>query len=156
MENKPTEQKTLSITYVPIDSLRHAEYNPRISDEGTRAPVRESIQRHGIQDPLLVNNAPGREGIIIAGNLRYDVLKELGYTEVPIVFATVADLEREKDLCLRLNKAVGDWDWNLLAEFDETFLADIGFSSEELDEMFALQDMPLLSEPTESSFPRQR
>src|SRR3989344_3292910 len=135
MENKSIEQRALSITYVSIDSLRHAEYNPRVSDESTRTPVRESIQRHGIQDPLLVNNAPGREGIIIAGNLRYDVLKELGYTEVPIVFATVADLEREKDLCLRLNKAVGEWDWDILTQFDEKFLADVGFTSEEIAEM---------------------
>jgi len=45
-------------------------------------------------------------------------------------------------LNLRLNKATGEWDWNLLADFDESFLADIGFDSEELDEIFGIDDEP--------------
>jgi DNA modification methylase len=39
-----------------------------------------------------------------------------------------------------LNKAVGDWDWNLLAEFNEKLLADVGFTSEELDTVFNIED----------------
>lgn len=126
----------MHVEYVPTDSLRHAEYNPRAISEETKTPVRKSIELHGVKDPLLVNKAAGREGIIIGGNLRFEVLKDLGYTEVPVIFVEISDLEKEKDLCLRLNKAVGEWDFDLLAEFDESFLTDIGFDSEEIDEVF--------------------
>ncbi len=137
MSNKKSLGKDkLNIEYVSISSLRHAEYNPRIVDEITKKPVRESIRKHGVKDPLLVNRAPGRKGILVAGNLRYEVLKELGYTEVPVIFVDIPDTEKEKDLCLRLNKAVGSWSDELLRLLDENLLADVGFSSEELDSIF--------------------
>jgi len=66
----------------------------------------------------------------------------LGYKEVPVVYLNVADLKREKELNIRLNKNTGDWDWNLLADFDESFLGDVGFSSEEMDEIFGIDESP--------------
>ena len=84
-------KNNLKIEYVPIDSLHHVEYNPRIINDSTKAAVRKSIEIHGMQDPLIVNNAPERMGGIIGGNLRYEVLKDLGYTEVPVVFVTIPD-----------------------------------------------------------------
>lgn len=133
-----TSEKLL-IEYVPITSLRHAEYNPRVVNDETKASVRASMEKHGAVDPLIINKAPGREGVIIGGNLRFEVMKDLGYEDVPVVSVTIPDLEKEKDLCLRLNKAVGEWDLKLLAEFDTSFLKDIGFGSEELDEIFAVE-----------------
>lgn len=139
------ESKKLNVEYVAIESLRHAEYNPRIIDDTTKEPVRKSLERHGMKDPLLVNRAQGREGIIVSGNLRWEVMKDLGYKEVPVIFVDIPELEKEKSLCLRLNKAIGDWSLELLAEFDESFLADIGFDSEELDDIFE-------EEPQEEQF----
>lgn len=49
---------------------------------------------------------------------------------------TIPELEREKELNLRLNKNLGEWDTDLLKEFDEAILSDTGFTSEELDEIF--------------------
>ncbi len=127
----------LWVEYVPITSLKHAEYNPRLVNDDTKKPVRESLERHGSVDPLVVNRAKERENVIIGGNLRFEVMKDLGYKEVPCVFVHIADIEKEKDLCLRLNKAVGEWDYDLLlAEFDEAFLEAVGFDSEELDNIF--------------------
>lgn len=134
----------LRLEYVPIDTLRHAEYNPRVISDATKASVRTSIEIHGAKDPLLVNRAPGREGVIIGGNLRWEVMKDLGYTEAPVIFLDIPDIAKEKDLCLRLNKAVGEWDYDLLAEFDESFLESVGFDSEELDEIF--EDEPIEAE----------
>ena len=36
----------------------------------------------------------------------------------------------------RLNKNLGNWDYSLLAQFDEALLIDTGFESEELDDIF--------------------
>ena len=40
---------------------------------------------------------------------------------------------------------MGEWDWNLLAEFDEKLLNDVGFSSEEIDNIFkaVIQTQPM-------------
>jgi DNA modification methylase len=53
-----------------------------------------------------------------------------------VVFITISDLGKEKDLNLRLNKAVGDWDWDMLKVFDEKILIDVGFTSEDIDRIF--------------------
>ena len=141
-KNIKNSAQKLRIEYVDITSLRHAPYNPRVINEETKKPVRESIEKHDVQDPLLVNRAKGREGILIAGNLRFEVLKDLGYKKVPVIFVEISDLQKEKDLCLRLNKAVGEWDLSLLQDFDESFLSELGFTSEELDSIFEIEETP--------------
>jgi DNA modification methylase len=101
-----------------------------------------STKRFGLVDPIVVNNAIDRKNIVIGGHFRLKVAKDLGFKEIPVVYIDIPDLEKEKELNLRLNKNVGDWDWNLLAEFGEIVLADIGFSSEQLDEIFDIEDTP--------------
>jgi DNA modification methylase len=73
---------------------------------------------------------------LIGGHFRLEVLKELGYTEVAVVYINIPDIEKEKELNIRLNKNQGQFDLELLAQFDESILSDIGFSSEELDDIF--------------------
>lgn len=130
----------LSVKYVPITSLFNAEYNPRKHDEVQLAQMQESIKRFGMVDLLIVNNALGRENVVIGGNLRLETAMSLGYEEVPVVFVTIPDLNKEKELNVRLNKNGGEFDLELLAEFDEAFLKDIGFASDELDDIFPAEE----------------
>lgn len=138
--SKDTQE--LQVHTVRIDQLNPAPYNPRKWSESATEQLKESIQRFGLVDPILVNNAKGRESVVIGGHFRLKVARDLGITEVPVVYVTIPEIEREKELNLRLNKNLGDWDYNLLKEFDETILADIGFSSEELDDLFIADDTP--------------
>ncbi len=101
----------------------------------------ESIKKFGLVDPIVVNGAPERKNIVVGGHFRLKVAKDLGFTEMPVVYVNIPNIAREKELNLRLNKAVGDWDWELLAQFDEALLADVGFTSEELDTIFDLDDV---------------
>lgn len=134
---------SISITQQKVSELKPSEYNPRKWDEDTTARLTDSIKRFGLVDPIIVNSAKERKNIVIGGHFRLKVAKELGYKEVPVVYLDIPDIEREKELNLRLNKAVGDWDWDLLAQFDEGLLDDVGFSSEELDEIFdSIEDEP--------------
>ncbi len=134
----------LNVVYVPVRELRPAEYNPRKWDATAEAQLLESIKRYGIVDPLLANNAPKRKGIVIGGHFRLAVIKKLGITEVPVVYINIPDVAKEKELNIRLNKNTGEFDWDLLSKFDEKFLADIGFDSEELDEVFGIDETPEL------------
>ncbi len=133
---------TLKIEYVPIDTLKPAPYNPRTWSKEAVQQLKKSIAQYGIVDPLLVNSAEKRKNIVIGGHFRLATLKELGIKTVPVVYLHIPDEEKEKELNLRLNRNTGEFDWNLLAEFDESFLANVGFSSEDLDDIFAIEDTP--------------
>lgn len=126
----------LKITYVPITSLRPSEYNPRKMSKETLEQLKESVHKFEMVDPIIVNSASDRYGVVIGGHMRLRVAKELGFKEIPVVFLNIADIEKEKELNLRLNRNVGEFDFELLANFKEEFLADVGFSSEELDDIF--------------------
>ncbi len=132
------KKQSLQISYVPIETLKASEYNPRHWSEEASKQLKESLQKFGLVDPFVVNNAPERKNILIGGHFRLKIAKELGFVTVPVVFVTIPELEREKELNIRLNRNVGEWDWKLLKDFGQNMLSDIGFNSEELDEIFDL------------------
>ena len=132
------KQDKLKITDVAISQLKPAPYNPRKWSEKVLSDIRKSIERFGLVDPLVVNSAPKRKNIVIGGHLRLKVAKELGYKKIPVVFISVPDIQKERELNLRLNKNLGEFSYDLLSEFDEDLLKDVGFESEELDKIFDL------------------
>ena len=136
------ENSKITIVEVPINELRVSEYNPRKHSKEQTDQLKESITRFGIVDPIIANNSPARNQVVIGGHFRLEVAKELGYKTMPVVYINIHDIEKEKELNLRLNKNTGEFDLELLAQFDETFLADIGFDSEELDDIFPVEDNP--------------
>lgn len=137
---KSMERKDLQVTYLPIGELKPAEYNPRKWDKEASEQLKESLRRFGLVDPFIVNSAPERINVIIGGHFRWQMAKELGFETVPVCYINIPDSEKEKELNLRLNKNLGEFDYGLLAEFDESFLKDIGFDSEELDYIFEDED----------------
>ena len=105
--------------------------------------LKVSIRRFGFVDPVIANSAKGREGIVIGGHMRLVAAKELGIKEVPVVYVNIPDIKREKELNVRLNSNTGEFDFEkLAAEFNESFLADIGFTSEEIDRIFPVDETP--------------
>ena len=133
----------LAVTYVLISTLRFAEYtNPRTWTTEALEQLTESVKRFGMVDPIIINSATDRENIVIGGHMRLEVAKQLGLKEVPVVRVSIPDVERERELNLRLNKNTGEFNLELLAEFDESLLADVGFSSEEIDEIFPDDESP--------------
>ncbi len=125
--------QNLKIEEVQIDHLKELPGNPRKWTEKTTEDLSESIRRFGVVDPLVINY----DGTVLGGNFRVSVLKKLGLKTVPCVRLNITDANRARELALRLNKNIGDWNLELLAEFDQALLADVGFSSEELDDTFA-------------------
>lgn len=132
----------IKITYVPIELLRPSEYNPRKISKESMGQLKISLTKFKIVDPFIVNSAKSRENVVIGGHMRLQATKELGVKEVPVVYVDIPDLEKEKELNIRLNKNTGEFDWNLLNDFDQVFLQDVGFSSEELDNIFGIDDTP--------------
>ena len=121
-----TELKTVS---VPVEVLNPAPYNPRKWSKKATADLKESIKKFGMVDPIICNSAAERNNVVIGGHFRLHVAKSLGYKEVPVVYTLIPDIEKEKELNLRLNSNTGDWDFNLLKEFNLDMLLDVGFDS---------------------------
>lgn len=144
MKQNNKTKDSLRIEYVPIESLRPSEYNPRKISKEAMDELKKSIQRFKLVDPFIINSAPNRRNIVIGGHMRLRAATEMGFKEVPVVYINIPDIKREKELNLRLNRNAGEFDWDLLANFNEDFLKDIGFSSEELDEIFEIEESPEL------------
>lgn len=142
MQIKKNDLSKLKIHYVPLPELNLDTYNPRKWSDEAIEKLTESIEKFGMIDPIICNSATNRKNIVIGGHFRLKIAKDLGYKEMPVVYINIPDVEKEKELNLRLNKNQGEFGFDLLAKFDETFLADIGFSSEELDEIFEIENEP--------------
>src|SRR3990167_2122148 len=112
-----------------IADLVPAEYNPRFATEKECQDLSTSLERFSLADPLVIN----RNNRVIGGHFRLNILKERGIQEIDV---RIPDRElneiEERELNLRLNKNLGQWDLDMLANFDEDILKNIGFESEEL------------------------
>ncbi len=126
----------MKIDHVQIKELKPSAYNPRKWDDKVLYDMSESIKRFGLCDPLIVNGAPDRKNVVIGGHLRLKVATTLGFTEVPVVYLNIPEIEREKELNLRLNKNLGSWDEELLKLFDTNMLMNVGFTPDELNGFF--------------------
>lgn len=127
----------MKIEYVPISALKFADYNPRAATKKEAGELKKSLERFGFVEPIVVNSDPKRKNIIIGGHFRVRTAKDLGINEVPVHYVKIADEKKERELNLRLNKNLGHWDAQLLVEFDENMLLDVGFEADELDKLFA-------------------
>lgn len=136
------QKEKLEVQYVDPALLKASEYNPRKWSKEAETELQESIKIFGLVDPFVVNSAPSRKNILIGGHFRLAMAKKLGIQEVPVVYISIPDLEKEKELNIRLNKNTGEFDWDILANFNEQFLGSVGFSSEELDNIFGIDDTP--------------
>jgi DNA modification methylase len=129
-------KKSYSISYIDASQLRPAEYNPRKWDEAAAKKLAESINRFGLVDPIIVNSAPSRKNIVIGGHFRLEVAKSLSIKEVPVVYVNIPNVKREKELNLRLNRNTGEWDFELLKDFDVELLLDVGFDDSDLSHIW--------------------
>tara|TARA_R110002020_G_C16217915_1_gene767448 strand:+ start:24 stop:1118 length:1095 start_codon:yes stop_codon:yes gene_type:complete len=126
------DKNTKNIKYKDINTLIFAEYNPRQLKKEQYQNIKDSLQRFGFVDPVIINKNKDRKNIIIGGHQRIKVAKDLKYIDVPCIELDLT-LDKEKELNIRLNKNVGEWDYDILANnFDFNLLLDWGFTDDEL------------------------
>jgi DNA modification methylase len=142
----------LKIEYVPIDSIRPYQNNPRDNDDAVDAVAR-SIQEFGFKVPIILDG----NNEIVAGHTRYKAALKLGMTEVPVIRAD--DLTPEQVRAFRIadnqTASLADWNYELLGielaalqdmEFDLTLLA---FPENELEEFLYPEGKQGLTDPDE-------
>lgn len=128
-------KKEIAIKQVSTSLLKEAEYNPRKLTPKQEGDLTKSIKKFGLADPLIVNGYKTRKNVIIGGHQRFKIAKKLGYKEVPVVYVNLTP-DQEKEFNLRLNRNTGEWDWELLKEFDMNLLLDVGFNDNDLSNIW--------------------
>lgn len=123
-----------------INTLIPASYNPRKAlkpGDPEFEKIKNSITEFGYVDPIIINS----DMTIIGGHQRWSVLKTLGYTEVDCVVIEI-DKTKEKALNIALNKVMGEWNKELLADLIKDLqsldydVSMTGFEPPEIDELF--------------------
>lgn len=129
-------QEKIKIEYVKTELLKFFPGNPRIFGEKGKNDLKRSIKKLGWTAPLLINMAPGREFIVLSGNMRLQVARELKIGEVPVVKVRVHDPRTEREMVLRMNVLNGSWDYELLKEWDIEIVIESGLSDFDLSPIF--------------------
>jgi DNA modification methylase len=124
-----------------VKDLIPYELNPRRLTNEQTEKLKESLKRFNLVEiPAIDTNNK-----IIAGHQRVKIMLLLGRGEekvdvrIPNRKLTQKEFEEYN---LRSNANTGEWDFSLLSKLDESFLSDVGFSSEELDQIFDIDIIP--------------
>lgn len=136
---------------VKLSDIKPADYNPRVKLKKTDAVYKDlklSIDEFGLVVPLIINEKTGN---LVSGHQRLNILIDKGVEETEAIIIDM-EPEKEKALCIALNKITGQWDYGKLADLMEELLqADIntdvtGFSEKEIAELIGelddLEDTP--------------
>jgi len=135
-----------------IDDLIPAEYNPRELTVKQHKNIKESIHKFGVVDPIIVNVNKERMNVVIGGHQRLAICKELGHHYVPCIELDLS-IDQEKELNIRLNKNVGQWNIEDLANnFDVKDLKEWGFDSKELHFADLEKEISTDTEPKETKY----
>jgi hypothetical protein len=117
------------------------EKNPRKISKKAASELELSLRRFGLCQPLVLSGT----GTLLGGHQRARALRAIGQHDVE-VYIPIEPLsqEEEEELTIRLNKNIGSWDFDLLANhWEPEKLLEWGFSMEELH----LESIPEQQEP---------
>lgn len=117
------------VQYIKVEDLIHLKNNPRNITKENMDKLVKSIKNNPDYfevRPIIVSDRTG-ENVIIAGNQRLRAAKIIGLKEVPTAILHNLSEEKEREIAIRDNIELGDWDYEILAnEWDEEELRQWG------------------------------
>ena len=81
----------MQIEKANIQDLISPDWNPRQITEEELKKLQVSLEEFGYIEPIIVNDVNNH---IVGGNQRCKALKQLGYTEVDVVYVHIEDLAK--------------------------------------------------------------
>lgn len=120
------------VEYKNLSELKLLEKNPRKISKDNMERLKKSIKdnkEYFEARPLIISNRTG-ENVIIAGNQRYKASKEIGLKEVPCIVLPDLTEEKEKEIIIRDNVELGEFDYNLMDDYNLDDLKDWGVDLE--------------------------
>lgn len=121
-----------------IDELELAAYNPRSANENDAKNLDESLTKFNLAAPIVIN----KNNRVIGGHFRLSILKnkKIKSVDVRVPNRLLSD-DEEKELNIRLNKNLGQWDFSKLKDFGLELLESIGFDKDELKIKFGADEI---------------
>jgi len=105
------------VRYRFISELTELEGNPRTITKQKMDKLVESIKDNPDYfeaRPIICSDRTGKL-VILAGNQRYKAAKIAGIEEVPVIILHGLSEEKEREIIIRDNVELGDWDMDILA-----------------------------------------
>lgn len=124
-----------------VEDLLPLSGNPRKLTDEQAEQLKRSLEKFDLVEIPAIDT----DNRLIAGHQRVKILLALGRgaEEIDVrVPSRKLTKEEFEEYNVRSNLTTGEWDFEALGNFDETFLADIGFDSTDLDKIFGEDDMP--------------
>ena len=121
----------MEIQTIAINKIKLNPNNPRLIKDDKFTKLVQSIKDFPEMlniRPIVVND----DMIILGGNMRFKACKEAGLKEVPIIKASGLSTEKQREFLIKDNVSGGEWDWNLLQEWDSLELENWGLDFPEL------------------------
>lgn len=120
----------MNIKSIPINSIKTADYNPRVITESEFGGLKKSLEEFGQQENFIVNT----DMTLISGHQRLQAAKALGWTEV-ICNVIDVDKKTEKKLNVVMNSHAisGNFDDLKLSEILEELRFDEDYNELRLD-----------------------
>jgi len=111
---------------IPIENIKENPNNPRVIKNDKYKKLVKSIQDFPQMlelRPLVIDES----NIVLGGNMRLKVLRELKYKNVPCVYAKDLSEEQKKEFVIKDNSNYGSWDYDMLSNnYDVDVLNDWG------------------------------
>ena len=83
-----------SVVQLPMDKIQPNRYQPRtIFDSGKLAELAQTIESHGVIQPIVVREVEDGIFEIIAGERRYRAMQSLNWTEAPAIIREMSERE---------------------------------------------------------------
>lgn len=133
-----------------LSEIKPNPNNPRVLRDERFAKLKQSIEEFPKMlalRPMVIDN----DGVILGGNMRYRVLQDLGFKEIPNDWVKRAEElteDEKRRFIIADNVGFGDWDWDALGnDWEAEQLTDWGLeipgfdiSPDDMGEGFSLPE----------------
>jgi DNA modification methylase len=130
-----TTQLTWHTEERKVDALLPHKKTPRKISKEQADRLKQSLETYGLVEIPAVD----LDGTILAGHQRITVLQLLGrgseQIDVRVPNRKLTDEESERYM-IGSNSITGEWDFDLLKDFEMDLLVDLGFDQKELDDIW--------------------
>ena len=130
----------MNIEKVKISEVKPNKDNPRTISKDKRKKLVQSIKEFPDMlkiRPIVVDS----DMVVLGGNMRLQACKEAGLDEVYIIKADNLNEEQKKEFILKDNNGYGEWDLELLGDWDKDLLLKSGFEDWEMIGIFGENEM---------------
>jgi ParB-like chromosome segregation protein Spo0J len=117
---------------IAINKIKLNPNNPRLIKDDKFAKLVQSIKDFPEMleiRPIVVND----DMIILGGNMRFKACKEAGLKEVSIIKVSGLSAEKQREFLIKDNVSGGEWDWQLLNDWDSLELESWGLDVSKFD-----------------------